>query len=117
MAGTKTWVSGEILNASDLNGNFVKLPYAFAAGTASSTTGALAADAAVGSIGITFPAGRFSVAPIVQAWTSGTRYICSVTSIGTASATVTVRNVSAVTGSSETIYWNAMQMTAGTAAG
>jgi hypothetical protein len=117
MAGTKTWVSGEVLNAADLNGNFTKLPYAFASGTASSTTGALAADGSVGSITITFPTSRFSVAPIVNAWTTGTRYICAVSAIGTASATVTVRNVSAGAGNSETIYWNAVQMTAGTAAG
>jgi hypothetical protein len=117
MAGTTVWSAGQVLSAASLNGNFDKLPYAYAAGTASTTTGALAADAAIGSITINFPSGRFAVAPIVQAWTSGTRYIASVTSIGTASATVTVRNVSAATGSSETIYWNAVQMTAGTAAG
>lgn len=117
MAGTKVWSAGEVLGASDLNGNFAKLPYAYAAGTASTLTGALVADGTIGSITITFPTSRFSVAPICQAWTSGTRYIASVTSIGTASATVTVRNVSGATGSSETIYWNAVQMTAGTAAG
>jgi len=117
MAGTKVFTAGEVLSAADLNGNFTKLPYAYAAGTASTLTGALVADGTIGSITITFPTSRFSVAPICQAWTSGTRYIASVTSIGTASATVTVRNVSAATGSSETIYWNAVQMTAGTAAG
>ena len=117
MAGTTVWSAGQVLSAASLNGNFDKLPYAFAAGTASSTTGALAADGTIGSITITFPTSRFSVAPIVSAWTTGTRYICGVTSIGTASATVTVRNVSAATGSSETIYWNAVQMTSGTAAG
>lgn len=116
MAGTTVFTAGQVLSAAALNGNFDKLPYAYAAGTGG-TTGALAADAAVGSITINFPSARFAVAPIVQAWTSGTRYICGVTSIGTASATVTVRNVSAVTGSSETIYWTAVQMTSGTAAG
>lgn len=117
MAGTTVWSAGQVLSAAALNGNFDKLPYAYAAGTAGSTTGVLAADGAVGSITITFPSGRFSVAPIVNAWTTGTRYICAVSAIGTASATVTVRNVSAASGSSETIYWNAVQMTSGTAAG
>jgi len=116
MAGTKVWTSGEILNAADLNGNFTKLPYAMATG-GGGTTGALAADGTIGSITITFPASRFSVAPIVNAWTTGTRYVAGVTSIGTASATVTVRNVSAAAGDSETIYYQAVQMTAGTAAG
>lgn len=117
MAGTTVWSAGQVVSAAALNGNFDKLPYAYAAGTAGSTTGVLAADGAVGSITITFPSGRFSVAPIVNAWTTGTRYICAVSAIGTASATVTVRNVSAASGSSETIYWNAVQMTSGTAAG
>lgn len=117
MAGTTVFTAGAVLSAAALNGNFDKLPYAFASGTASATTGALAADGSVGSITITFPSGRFSVAPIVNAWTTGTRYIAAVSAIGTASATVTVRNVSAGAGNSETIYWNAVQMTSGTAAG
>jgi hypothetical protein len=116
MSGTKSWVSGEILNAADLNGNFTKLPFAMAAG-GGGTTGALAADGSVGSITITFPSARFSVAPIVNAWTTGTRYVAGVTAIGSASATVTVRNVSVGSGNSETIYWNAVQMTSGAAAG
>jgi len=115
MAGTTVFTAGQVLSAADLNGNFDKLPYAYSAGTGG-TTGALATDA-TGTVTVNFPASRFAVAPIVQAWTSGNRYVAAVSSIGTASATVIVRNVSAALGSSETIYWTAVQMTAGTAAG
>jgi hypothetical protein len=117
MAGTKVFTAGEVLSAADLNGNFSKLPYAYAAGTASSQTTALAAGASIGSITITYPASRFSVAPIVQCWTGSTRYIVSPTANAAGSATVAVRNVSDGTGAIETIYYMAVQMTAGTAAG
>jgi hypothetical protein len=117
MAGTKVWTAGEVLGASDLNGNFAKLPYAYAAGTANSVTTALAAGATVGSITITYPVGRFTVAPILQAWTGGNRYIVNFTANAAGSATVAVRNVSDGAGGIETIYWTAVQMTSGTAAG
>ena len=51
--------------------------YAQAAGTANSTTGALAADG-VSTATIDYPASRFSVAPVLQAWTASNRYICSI---------------------------------------
>ena len=116
MAGTKVWTSGEVLSAADLNGNFAKLPYAFAAGTATALTGALAADGTT-TVNVTFPASRFAVAPLVNCWTSGTRYIATATTIAAGSATITVRNVSAASGVTETVYYQAVQMTAGTAAG
>jgi hypothetical protein len=116
MAGTKVWSAGEVLGASDLNGNFAKLPYAYAAGTGATTTTALAADATT-TINITYPTSRFSVAPIVQAWTTSNRYIVSIGTNAAGSAVATVRNVSAASGSDSTLYWTAVQMTAGTAAG
>jgi hypothetical protein len=116
MAGTKVWTAGEVLSAADLNGNFNKLPYAVATGTATALTGALAADATT-TVSVTFPASRFAVAPLVSAWTSGTRYIATATTIAAGSATITVRNVSAASGVTETVYYHAVQMTAGTAAG
>jgi len=91
--------------------------YAQAAGTASSTTTALAADATIGSIPITFPTGRFTVAPIIQAWTYSGRYIVYPTAVTAGSATMAVRNVSAGAGSDEVIYYTAVQMASGTAAG
>jgi len=97
--------------------NWIPQAYAQAAGTASSTTGALAADATVGSIAITFPTGRFTVAPIIQAWTYSGRYIVYPTAVAAGSATIAVRNVSAGAGADEVIYYNAIQMASGTAAG
>lgn len=91
--------------------------YAQAAGTASATTGALAADATVGSIAITFPTGRFTVAPLLQLWTYSGRYIVYPTAVAAGSATVAARNVSAAAGADEVIYYNAIQMSSGTAAG
>jgi hypothetical protein len=117
MAGTRVWASGEVLSAADLNGNFNKLPYAMAAGIADSMTGAIAAGSAVGSITITFPTSRFNVPPIIQCWTGNNRYLVAPTALAAGSATVAVRNVSAENGNSEIIYWTAVQMTAGTAAG
>jgi hypothetical protein len=116
MAGTTVFTAGQVLSAASLNGNFDKLPYAFAAGTATALTGALAADGTA-TVSVTFPASRFAVAPIVTAWTSGTRYIATATTIAAGSATISLRNVSAATGSTETVYYQAVQMTAGTAAG
>ena len=91
--------------------------YAQAAGTASATTGALAADATVGSIAITFPTGRFTVAPLLQLWTYSGRYIVYPTAVAAGSATVAARNVSAAAGADEVIYYNAIQMSSGTAVG
>jgi len=90
--------------------------YSQAAGTADSTTGTLAADGTT-PVTITYPSNRFSVAPIVQAWTNSNRYVCSVGTNTAGSATVTVRNVSAATGSDATVYYQAVQMSSGTAAG
>lgn len=116
MAGTTVFTAGAVLSAAALNGNFDKLPYAYAAGTGATTTGSLAADATT-TINITYPASRFNVAPIVQAWTSNNRYVVSVGTNTAGSAIATVRNVSAATGTDATLFWTAVQMTAGTAAG
>lgn len=96
--------------------NWLPLPYAIAVGTASNTTGALAVNTQTNGT-VTFPANRFSVAPVLTAWTTGGRYICFPNTVTAGSATIGVRNVSDATGSDETIYWMAVQMTAGTAVG
>lgn len=116
MATTKTWTIGDVLTASDLNSNFANLGWSRAAGTGNTTTGALIVDATA-TVNITYPTGRFSVAPIISAWTSSNRYICSVGTNTAGSAIVTVRNVSLATGSDATVYWSAVQMTSTTAAG
>jgi hypothetical protein len=116
MAGTTVWSAGQVLSAAALNGNFDKLPYAMAAGTANSTTGALAAGSAA-TVNVTYPTSRFSVAPIIQAWSASNRYIVSATTNTAGSAVLSVRNVSDAAGSDATVYWTAVQMTSGTAAG
>ena len=116
MSGTNTFVAGAVLSAAALNGNFDKLPYSVAVGTASTLTGALAANAEATAT-VTFPASRFAVTPVVMAWTGSRRYVAVATTIAAGSATITVRNVSDATGTSETIYYQAIQMTPGTAVG
>ena len=90
--------------------------YAQAAGTANSTTGVLTTQTST-TVTITYPSNRFSVAPIVQAWTSSPRYVCSATVNAAGSATITVFNVSGASGTDATVYYQAVQMTSGTAAG
>lgn len=116
MAGTKVWSAGEVLGAADLNGNFDKLPWSMAAGTATTTTGALAINTGT-AVTVTFPTSRFSVPPIVMAWTGSQRYVAAPGAITAGSATINVRNVSDASGTDVTIYYQAIQMTAGTAAG
>ena len=116
MSATKIWSIGDILTASDLNSNFTKLAYAQAAGEGATTTGALAADATT-TVNIVYPSSRFSVAPVVQAWTSSNRYVVSIGTNTAGSAIATVRNVSAATGSDATLYWTAVQMTSSAANG
>lgn len=96
--------------------NWIPIPYAIAVGTASTTTGALAANGQV-AVNATFPTNRFSVPPVVMAWTTGPRYIAFASTIAAGSATITVRNVSDASGSDETVYYQAIQMSAGTAVG
>lgn len=116
MAGTTVFTAGAVLSATALNGNFDKLPYAVAAGTSTSTTTALAANAQT-TVSVTFPSSRFAVAPIVSAWTGSQRYVAVATTIAAGSATITIRNVSDATGTDVPVYYHAIQMTAGTAAG
>jgi hypothetical protein len=116
MAGTKTWTIGEVLTASDLNGNFTKLPYASSAFTFTQVA-TLAANASA-TTAVAFPASRFSVAPLVTVSSRSqvlTAYISAVTS-GT--VTVGLCNNGAVTSAANVIVSGiALQMTSGTAAG
>ena len=68
MAGTKTWTIGEVLTASDLNGNFTKLPYASSAFTFTQVA-TLAINTST-TTAVAFPASRFSVAPLVTVSTT-----------------------------------------------
>lgn len=93
------------------------VPYATAAG-AVVVVGAGTADA---TAAITFPAGRFSVAPLVvcDGVTSTTQaLVASALSISTSGATVRLRIVTAATfNSNYGVTWQAVQMTAASAAG
>lgn len=121
--GAGTVAEGMVSYLTDANqiqhyngSNWIPIPYAIAVGTSTTTTGALADNAQV-AVNVTFPANRFSVAPAVFAWTTGPRYIAYASTIAAGSATITVRNVSGATGADETVYYQAIQMTAGTAVG
>jgi hypothetical protein len=117
MTATTVFTAGQVLSASALNGNFDKLPYAYSAGTGVSTVAALAAGSA-STVNITYPASRFSQPPIVFAWTDNNRYVCSIGTNTVGSAIATVRNISDGAASGVSIlYWTAVQMTSGTAAG
>jgi hypothetical protein len=116
MAGVNNFSAGQVLSAAALNGNFNALPYGFSVGTAATTTGTLASNAEATAT-VTFPASRFTVAPVVLAWTGSRRYIAVATTVAAGSATIIVRNVSDAQGTNETIYYQAVQMTSGTAVG
>lgn len=96
--------------------NWIPQAYAQAAGTADSKTGAVGSNLST-TVNITYPANRFTVAPIVSCWSSSPRYGCSVSTNAAGSATVTVYNNSNATGPDATVYFSAVQMTSGTAAG
>lgn len=116
MAGTKTWSIGEVLTASDLNGNFTKLPYASSAFTF--TQAAALTPNSTALTAVAFPASRFAVAPLVTVSSQSnvlTAYINAVTS-GT--VTVGVCNNGATNSATNVIVSGiAIQMTSGTAAG
>ena len=116
MSGTNTFTAGAVLSAAALNGNFDKLPFSVAVGTATSTTTAIGTAAQV-TVNVTFPASRFTVAPIVSAWTTSPRYIAIASTVAAGSATITVRNVSEAAGLDVPVYYQAIQMTPGTAVG
>jgi hypothetical protein len=116
MAGTKTWSIGEVLTASDLNGNFTKLPFASSAFTF--TQVATIAPNSTALTAVAFPASRFSQAPLVTVSSRSnvlTAYINAVTS-----GTVTVglcNNGAASSAANVIVSGIAIQMTSGTAAG
>lgn len=116
MSGTKSWSIGEVLTASDLNGNFDKLPYASSAFTYTQVATIAANGTALTAVA--FPASRFAVAPLVAVSSRSnvlTAYISAVTS-GT--VTVGLCNNGAATSAANVIVSGiAIQMTSGTAAG
>lgn len=98
---------------------WLPLPYAVASGSATSTTG--------GSVTVTFPSSRFSVAPMItatvfEASKPAIFTISSATSTGFngfvwASQDAASPFSNFVGANGRTVYWTAVQMTSGTAAG
>lgn len=116
MSATKTWAIGDVLTAADLNSNFTKLPYAVSAFTATQS-GALLVNTGT-TVAVVFPAGRFTVAPIVTLTTNSTVLTPYISAVNAGTVTVGVfNNGNASSGATTTIYGVATQMTSGTAAG
>lgn len=116
MAATKTWTIGEVLTASDLNGNFSKLPFASAGFTY--TNAATIAVNTTTTTAVAFPAGRFSVAPLVTVSCSDQMLTAYVSAITSGTATIGLRNNGSGTSAASAIVTGfAVQMTSGTAAG
>jgi hypothetical protein len=116
MAGTKTWSIGEVLTASDLNGNFTKLPYASAAFTF--IQAAALAPNVQATTAVAFPAGRFSISPIVTASSDSSVYTAFISAVTSGTVTIGVRNNGSFTPAANSVVTGfAVQMTSGTAAG
>lgn len=116
MSGVKSWSIGEVLTASDLNGNFANLPYSSAAFTF--TQVATIAVNATALTAVAFPASRFSVAPIVTVSSSDQMLTAYVSALTSGTATIGLRNNGSGTSAASAIVRGfAVQMTSGTAAG
>jgi len=116
MAATKVFTIGEVLTASDLNGNFSKLPFASAGFTY--TQVATIAVNSIATTAVAFPAGRFSVAPLVTVSSSDQMLTAYVSAITAGTATIGLRNNGSGTSAASAIVTGfAVQMSSGTAAG
>ena len=116
MAATKVFTIGEVLTASDLNGNFSKLPFASAGFTY--TQVATIAVNSIATTAVVFPAGRFSVAPLVTVSSNDQMLTAYVSAITAGTATIGLRNNGSGTSAASAIVTGfAIQMTSGTAAG
>jgi len=116
MAATKVFTIGEVLTASDLNGNFSKLPFATSAFTF--THAATIAVNTTTTTAVAFPASRFSVAPIVTVSSNDQMLTAFVSAITSGTVTVGLRNNGSGTSAASAVVTGfAVQMTSGTAAG
>lgn len=89
--------------------------YAKAAGV--SPIGVVNAGATVGPFPQTFPAGRFSVAPIVMLTTSQSRIIAVADAVTTTGFNLYMQNVASTASENGQLRWTAEQMTATSATG
>ena len=117
MAATKVFTIGEVLTASDLNGNFSKLPFATSAFSYTQVA-TVAPDSTGTAVAVVFPASRFSVAPIVTVSTSSSVLTAFVSAVTAGTATINVRNNGNGSSTANSVVTGfAVQMTSGTAAG
>jgi len=89
--------------------------YAKAAGTAA--IGVVGASVTVGPLAQTFPAGKFSVAPIVTVTTDQTRVIAAAANVTTTGFDLYMSNWTPSPSSNGQLRWTAEQITATSAAG
>ena len=115
MAATKSWSIGEVLTASDLNGNFANLPFSSAGFTFTYGT-AIAPNATV-TVAVAFPTSRFSVAPLVTVSTNDRYLTAYVSAINSGTATIGLSNNGNASSGTAIVTGFAVQMTSGTAAG
>jgi hypothetical protein len=116
MAATKVFTIGEVLTASDLNGNFSNLPYSTSAFTFTQAT-AIAPNVSV-TVAVAFPTSRFSQPPLVTVSSSDQYLTAYVSAITSGTATIGLRNNGNGSSAASAIVTGfAVQMTSGTAAG
>jgi hypothetical protein len=91
-------------------------PFAYAAGQVTVT---VSGGSVSGTQAVAFPAGRFTVAPLVVISGSGTTsFVGSTSGVSTSGFTATARHMDNTTGGgSPVLTWHAIQMTSTTAAG
>lgn len=89
--------------------------YAKAAGT--SSIGIVGANVSAGPFGQTFPAGRFTVAPIVTVTTDQARIIAVAADVTSTGFNLYLQNVTGTASANGQLRWTAEQMTPTTAAG
>jgi uncharacterized protein YaiE (UPF0345 family) len=113
-ANATSIVAGNISQPATVAGGLASAPYAVAQGTG--TIGAVAAGASVNST-ITFPTGRFTVAPFVYVTPLSSRVTGGLSSVSSSGATVNWGNWSPGTMLATGFDWVAVQMTSTAAAG
>lgn len=106
-----------LLRLNKLEARDARTPYAVAAGAANCT---VPSNSTSGAVAISFPAGRFNVAPLVTcAKQDGTNadYVEFIRNISTTGCEIVLFSKVAGGGGVTRIAWNAVQMTATSAAG
>jgi hypothetical protein len=116
MAATKVFTIGEVLTASDLNGNFSNLPYSTSAFTFTQATAIAPNSTAITAVA--FPTSRFSQPPLVTVSTNDRYLTAYVSAITAGTATIGLsNNGNGSSAASAIVTGFAVQMSSGTAAG